>query len=111
MFHRIAGPVAALLAYVIAHHYFAMPAAAAWTLATTVWVAWWWISEAISIPAASLLPFVLLPLGGVSSANEVSGALGNPIILLFMAAFMLAKAVERSEERRVGKESRSEGLY
>lgn len=96
MFHRIAGPVAALLAYVIAHHYFTMPAAAAWTLATTVWVAWWWISEAISIPAASLLPFVLLPLGGVSSANEVSGALGNPIILLFMAAFMLAKAVEIS---------------
>ncbi|SDB10184.1 solute carrier family 13 (sodium-dependent dicarboxylate transporter), member 2/3/5 [Pseudidiomarina indica] len=96
MFHRIAGPIAALLAYVIAHHYLAIPAPAAWTLATTVWVAWWWISETIAIPATSLLPFVLLPLGGITSAAEVSGALGNPIILLFMAAFMLAKAVELS---------------
>ncbi|RWU11530.1 SLC13/DASS family transporter [Pseudidiomarina gelatinasegens] len=96
MFHRIAGPAAAVFVYFLTHSIFAMPAAAAWTLATTVWVAWWWISETIALPATSLLPFVLLPLGGISSVNEVSGALGNPIILLFMAAFMLAKAVEMS---------------
>ncbi|GAB3293649.1 SLC13 family permease [Pseudidiomarina andamanensis] len=94
MFHRIAGPAAAVISYFMAHYIFNMPTAAAWTLATTVWVAWWWITETISLPATSLLPFVLLPLGGIASVNEVSAALGNPIILLFMAAFMLAKAVE-----------------
>jgi len=31
------------------------------TGATTAWVAVWWISEAIPIPATSLLPIVLLP--------------------------------------------------
>lgn len=96
MFHRIAGPAAAIGCYFIAHFLFSMPAPAAWTLATTVWVAWWWITEAIALPATSLLPFVLLPLGGIANVNEVSSALGNPIILLFMAAFMLAKAVEIS---------------
>lgn len=96
MIHLFAGPLAAVVTLLISHYGFAMPLPAAWTLATTVWVAWWWITEAIALPAASLLPFVLLPLGGIANVNEVSAALGNPIILLFMAAFMLAKAVEIS---------------
>jgi anion transporter len=96
MLHRIAGPAAAVLSYLLTHFLFDMPSAAAWTLATTVWVAWWWITETVSLPVTSLLPFVLLPLGGIANVNEVSAALGNPIILLFMAAFMLAKAVELS---------------
>lgn len=96
MVHRFAGPVAAIIGYVIAHFGFAMPSAAAWTLATTIWVAWWWITEALPLPVTSLLPFVLLPLGNIANVGEVSAALGNPIILLFMAAFMLAKAVEIS---------------
>jgi len=96
MLHRVAGPCAAIISYLLAHYAFAMPSAAAWTLATTVWVAWWWITEALPLPVSSLLPFVLLPVGNIADVNAVSAALGNPIILLFMAAFMLAKAVEIS---------------
>ncbi|CUA85187.1 SLC13 family permease [Pseudidiomarina woesei] len=96
MLHRIAGPAAAIIGYFIAVFGFNMPPAAAWTLATTIWVAWWWITEALPLPVTSLLPFVLLPLGNIANVGEVSAALGNPIILLFMAAFMLAKAVEIS---------------
>ena len=96
MVHRFAGPLAAVIGYFVAHSGFAMPSAAAWTLATTIWVAWWWITEALPLPVTSLLPFVLLPLGNIANVGEVSAALGNPIILLFMAAFMLAKAVEVS---------------
>ena len=82
MLHRIAGPAAAVLSYLLTHFMFDMPSAAAWTLATTVWVAWWWITETVSLPVTSLLPFILLPLGGIANVNEVSAALGNPIILL-----------------------------
>jgi sodium-dependent dicarboxylate transporter 2/3/5 len=96
MLHRVAGPAAAIIGYFIAVYGLNMPPAAAWTLATTIWVAWWWITEALPLPVTSLLPFVLLPLGSVANVGEVSAALGNPIILLFMAAFMLAKAVEIS---------------
>ncbi|RTE87828.1 DASS family sodium-coupled anion symporter [Lysobacter sp. N42] len=77
-----------------------MPEQASWMLGTLVWVGWWWISEAIPLAVTSLLPFVLIPLGGVSDFREVSGALGNHIIILFMGAFMLAKAVEVSGVHR-----------
>ena len=33
-------------------------------LASTLWVAAWWITEAIPIPVTSLLPIVLFPLTG-----------------------------------------------
>lgn len=77
-----------------------MPAPAAWTFAVVVWVAWWWITEALPLPVTSLLPFVLLPLGGILSFQESSRALGDPVIILFMGAFMLAKAVEASGVHR-----------
>ncbi|MDX1705723.1 SLC13 family permease [Pseudidiomarina sp.] len=95
--HLLSGPTAAFAGYVIAVHLWGFSPAAAWTLATTLWVAWWWISEVLPLPVTSLLPFVLLPLGSVTSVSETSSALGNPIIMLFMAAFMLAKGVEASD--------------
>lgn len=90
------GPALAVLSFFLSHYAAGMPSAAAYTLAITLWVAWWWISEALPLPVTSLLPFVLLPLTGVLSETASLAALGNPIILLFMAAFMLAKAVEHS---------------
>ncbi|TRW50249.1 SLC13/DASS family transporter [Aliidiomarina halalkaliphila] len=93
--HIAIGPVVALLAWLIAT-LAGMPPQASWTLAVVVWVAWWWITEALPLPVTSLLPFVLLPLGGILDFREASGALGDHVIVLFMGAFMLAKAVEAS---------------
>ena len=64
-------------------------------LATTLWVAVWWITEAIPIPATSLLPIVLLPITGALDGNTVTAAYGNPIIFLFLGGFMIALAMER----------------
>jgi len=94
--HILLAPLAALLCFAATYYHTDMPGAAAYTLAVTLWVAWWWISEALPLPVTSLLPFILLPLGGVISESASLAALGNPIILLFMGAFMLAKAVEHS---------------
>lgn len=93
--HQILGPVVAAISYVVAQ-YFGMPQPAAWTLGVTVWVAWWWISEAIPIPATSFLPFVLLPMGGVLDYQEATLSIGNHVIVLFMGAFMLARGIEAS---------------
>ena len=97
--HRILGPIAALFAYGISRT-LGMPEQAAWMLGTLVWVGWWWITEALPLAVTSLLPFVLIPLGGIADFRSVSGALGDHIILLFMGAFMLAKAVEVSGVHR-----------
>ncbi|RUO32841.1 SLC13 family permease [Aliidiomarina sanyensis] len=93
--HLTLGPLVALIVWVVAN-LSGMPAPAAWTLSVVVWVAWWWITEALPLPVTSLLPFILLPLGGILDFREASGALGDHVIVLFMGAFMLAKAVEAS---------------
>lgn len=91
----VLGPTVAAIALFVAY-ISGMPGQAAWTMAIVVWVAWWWISEALPLPVTSLLPFILLPAGGVLDMRQASGALGDHIIILFMGAFMLAKAVEAS---------------
>ncbi|WDE13903.1 SLC13 family permease [Thalassomonas haliotis] len=66
--------------------------AAAITLLTVIW----WVSEAIPIPATSLVPFALLPLFGILDHKSVAAALGSHVILLLMGAFMLSKSLEKS---------------
>ncbi len=64
-------------------------------LATTLWVATWWITEAIPIPATSLLPIVLLPMTGALSNASVTSAYGDDIIFLFLGGFFIAIAMEK----------------
>lgn len=44
-------------------------------LASTLWIATWWITEAIPIPATSLLPIILLPITGAVEGNTVVSSL------------------------------------
>lgn len=66
------------------------------TISITVLTAVWWITEAMPIPATSLVPFALFPLTGVLTHKEAASALGSHVIILLMAAFMLSKALEKS---------------
>ena len=64
-------------------------------LAVTLWVAIWWVTEAIPIPVASLLPIILLPITGALDSNTVTAAYGNDIIFLFLGGFFIATAMEK----------------
>lgn len=66
------------------------------TIAITALTAFWWVSEALPIPATSLVPFALFPLAGVLDQREAAAALGSYVIVLLMASFMLSKALEKS---------------
>ncbi|OUS23254.1 sodium:dicarboxylate symporter [Thalassotalea sp. 42_200_T64] len=66
------------------------------TAAITLLTIIFWVTEAIPIPATSLIPFALLPLFGIVDHKAVASALGSHVILLLMGAFMLAKALEKS---------------
>ncbi|RKD95202.1 SLC13 family permease [Halopiger aswanensis] len=63
--------------------------------AVTAWVAVWWMSEAIPIPATSLLPIVLFPLTGALPVEDTTPSYADPIIFLFMGGFFLAMAMQR----------------
>lgn len=66
------------------------------TAAITLLTATLWVTEALPIPVTSLIPFFAFPLAGVLSHSQAASALGNHVILLLMGAFMLSKALEKS---------------
>ncbi|MBR10373.1 MAG: anion transporter [Rickettsiales bacterium] len=64
-------------------------------LAVTVWVAIWWVTEAIPIPVTSLLPIVLFPLTGALSIGSTTAAYGHKMVFLYVGGFILAVAIEK----------------
>src|SRR5690606_24318422 len=72
------------------------PEKISWTIAITALTAFWWVTEALPIPATSLVPFALFPMAGVLTQGEAAAALGSYVIVLLMASFMLSKSLEKS---------------
>lgn len=69
---------------------------AAWNVAAVaLWMAIWWATEAIPVPATAFMPIIAFPFLGVSSVGETTSSYASPIIYLFLGAFILALAVER----------------
>lgn len=69
---------------------------AAWgTGALLVWMAIWWATEAIPIPATSLLPLIVLPLVDAATPRTVGAAYGHHIVLLLLGGFIVALGIER----------------
>ncbi|MEK9612394.1 MAG: DASS family sodium-coupled anion symporter [Flavobacteriaceae bacterium] len=64
-------------------------------LASTLWIAIWWITEAIPIAATSLLPIILFPLSSALSLSETSSSYGHRFVFLYMGGFILALAIEK----------------
>lgn len=66
-------------------------------LASTVWIAVWWMTEAIPIPVTSLLPIILLlfPMTGGLDIGTTTSSYGSDTIFLFMGGFMIALAMEK----------------
>ena len=78
----ILGPLLFLLTLLFFHPQ-DLPWKGVYVLAITLWIATWWITEAIPIAATSLLPIVLLPLGHILTPEQVSSEYGNDIIFCF----------------------------
>jgi len=64
-------------------------------LASTLWIATWWITEALPIAATALLPIVLFPLSGSVDIGTTTSAYGHKYVFLYMGGFMIAIAIEK----------------
>lgn len=64
-------------------------------LATTLWVAVWWILEVTPIAVTSMLPVILFPLTGAMTLEETTVAYGHKYVFLYIGGFILAIAIER----------------
>lgn len=72
-----------------------------WSVAAVaVLMATWWITEAIPIPATSLLPIVLFPALGVMPGSKVTGSYANHLIYLYLGGFLIAIALEKWQLHR-----------
>ncbi|PCI59386.1 MAG: anion transporter [Kordiimonadales bacterium] len=68
----------------------------AWkTVAVAIFLATWWSTEAIPIPATSLLPLVLLPVLGIADSKAASLPYGSPVIFLLLGGFIAAIGMQK----------------
>jgi solute carrier family 13 (sodium-dependent dicarboxylate transporter), member 2/3/5 len=65
------------------------------TAAIGVWMAVWWMTEAVPLPATALLPTVLFPLSGALPAAQALRPYASEIVFLFMGGFMIGLAMQR----------------
>jgi len=72
-----------------------LTAAARTAAAVAIWMAVWWITEAIAVYATALLPLAVFPLTGAASIKTTAAAYGHELIYLFLGGFILALALER----------------
>ena len=60
-----------------------------------VWMALWWMTEAVPLAVTSLLPLVLFPLAGVLPIKDAGVPYAHPLVMLFFGGFVLGLAVEK----------------
>lgn len=65
------------------------------TAGLAFWMASWWVSEVVPIPATSLLPLVISPLAGIAAIKGVAAPYAHPLIFLFLGGFLISIAMER----------------
>ena len=90
----LAGPIVFTILFLIGPHE-SLNKESFGLLLTVVWMAIWWITEAIPIGVTSLLPIVLFPILGIMDLSITAESYGNKIIFLFIGGFILALAVEK----------------
>ncbi|MBW2713957.1 MAG: SLC13/DASS family transporter [Deltaproteobacteria bacterium] len=65
------------------------------TAGLAVWMAVWWMTEAIPIYATALLPVTLLPLTGALPLAKAAAPYAHHLIFMFMGGFILALSMQR----------------
>lgn len=68
--------------------------------ALALWMALWWLTEAVDLAATALLPLLLLPLLGGVPIRTVAQPYADDLIFLFMGGFMISLAMERCNLHR-----------
>lgn len=106
----VAGPVAAAIVYRALPDEFHLSTdklvpfshAGRVTLAVMVWMATWWLTEALHISITALLPLLLFPILGAAQGNsateqmkDAAAPYADPMVFLFMGGFIVALSMQR----------------
>jgi solute carrier family 13 (sodium-dependent dicarboxylate transporter), member 2/3/5 len=99
----VAGPALGALCYAVLPAQYAtgpgewaaFSAAGRATLGVMVWMAAWWLTEAVDIEVTALLPIAAFPLLGIAPLDKVLPPYAADVIFLFMGGFIIGLAIER----------------
>ena len=94
------GPILFVAMLLMGQSQQAMPVDAWLVAAVGLWMAIWWMTEAIPVPVTALLPIVLFPLLGIAEIKDTTGSYAHPIIYLFLGGFLLAAAIQKWDFHR-----------
>lgn len=65
-----------------------------WSVAAVcLFMALWWMTEAVPLAATALLPIVLFPALGIATVDKTATSFAHPLIFLFLGGFLMAKAM------------------
>jgi sodium-dependent dicarboxylate transporter 2/3/5 len=88
----VAGPVAALAVFLSpAPEGLSQPGW--WTAAVGVWMALWWMTEALPLAVTAMLPLILFPALGLRDIEATTPSYAHPLVFLFLGGFLLARAM------------------
>lgn len=97
---RVLGPVVAVTTYLLLAVADDLSPPGRVTAAIAALMAVWWMTEAMPLPATSLLPVVLFPVLGATDVERATAPYASPVIFLFGGGFLLAQAVQRWDLHR-----------
>lgn len=93
------GPVIGMLVFALLPEAYGQgvlfPLAGRLTTGVAVWMAIWWLSEAVPIPVTALLPIGVFPLLGIAKIGPAAAPYANDVIFLFLGGFVLSIAMQR----------------
>ena len=109
MFHTVQkiglllGPIAAMALFSTLPEYYVdtqkalipLTFSAKTTLCITLWMAIWWLTEAIDISITALLPIALFPLLDIADIKATTAPYASHLIFLFMGGFIIALSMQR----------------
>jgi sodium-dependent dicarboxylate transporter 2/3/5 len=68
----------------------------AWlTAGVALWMALWWLTQAVPLAVTALLPVLLFPLLGIARPADAAQAYAHPLVFLFLGGFVIALTIER----------------
>ncbi|MDO6710620.1 DASS family sodium-coupled anion symporter [Aliiglaciecola sp. 2_MG-2023] len=91
----LAGPALFVLMMLLGANQTTMDPTAWRVAAVGMWMALWWATESAPVPVTAFLPIITFPFLEITTLADATSHYANPIIYLFMGAFILALAVER----------------
>lgn len=89
----VAGPVLGILTFVLLPESLAVEARL--LAGVAILMAVWWMTEAIPIPATSLLPVILFPALGIAEVGPTAAPYANSIVFLILGGTILGLGVQK----------------